>query len=77
MYSDTGLIGAMVVAEAAAAGAVVEAVVAAVRSASVTEEEVARAKKNLLTDIYSIYEKSTSKVEDIGAQVLFFPLIML
>jgi len=70
MYSDTGLIGAMVVAEAAAAGAVVESVVAAVRSASVTEEEVARAKKNLLTDIYSIYEKSTSKVEDIGAQIL-------
>ena len=58
------------VAEAGAAGAVVESVVAAVRSASVTEEEVARAKNNLLTDIYSVYEKSAARVEDIGAQIL-------
>jgi len=70
MYSDAGLLGGMIVSEAASAGKVVDAVVATLRSSKVTEEEVAKAKKNLLTDIYSIHEVSSNRVEDIGAQIL-------
>merc|ERR1712183_852156 len=39
MYSDAGLLGAMVVCEASSAGKVVGAVAAALRSAQVTDEE--------------------------------------
>merc|ERR1712215_517627 len=53
-YSDAGLLGAMIVSEAASAGKVVAAVAAALRSATVTEEEVAAAKKNMLADIYTL-----------------------
>jgi len=70
MYSDAGLLGAMIVSDAASAGKVVESVAAAIRTATVTDEEVAAAKKNLLTDIYSIYENSANRAEDIGAQIL-------
>jgi len=70
MYSDAGLLGAMIIADAASAGKVVEAVAATIRTATVTDEEVAAAKKNLLTDIYSIYENSANRAEDIGAQIL-------
>jgi len=70
MYSDGGLLGAMIVSDAASAGKVVEGVAAAIRSANVTDEEVAAAKKKLLVDIYSIYEESANRAEDIGAQIL-------
>lgn len=70
MYSDAGLLGAMIVSDAASAGKVVESVAAAIRTATVTDEEVAAAKKNLLTDIYSIYENAANRAEDIGAQIL-------
>ena len=69
MYSDAGLLGAMVVCEAASAGKVVGAVAAALRSATVTEEEVAAAKKNMLADIYTLLEDPLQQVENMGAQV--------
>jgi len=70
MYSDAGLLGALVLTEASAAGKVVGAVAAALRSASVTEEQVAAAKKNMLADIYTLLEEPTQQVENMGAQLL-------
>lgn len=68
-YSDAGLLGAMVVTEAASAGKVVGAVAAALRSATVTEEEVAAAKKIMLADVYTLLEDPLQQVENMGAQV--------
>lgn len=70
MYSDAGLLGAMIVSDAASAGKVVGAVSAAIRTASVTDEEVLAAKKKLLADVYSIQDVAGQKAEDIGAQIL-------
>merc|ERR1712123_51936 len=69
-YSDAGLLGAMVVTEAASAGKVVAAVAAALRTASVTDEEVAAAKKIMLADVYTLLEDPLQQVENMGAQVL-------
>jgi len=76
MYSDSGLLGAMVVAEAGAAGKVVESVAAALRGASVTDEEVEAAKKNMLADVYSELESPLSQVENIGSQILLSGAVM-
>ena len=70
MYSDAGLLGAMVVAEAGAAGKVVSAVAATLRSAAVTEAEVTAAKKNLIADVLSVQGSTASLIEDIGTQVI-------
>jgi len=70
IYSDAGLIGAMIVADAAAAGKVVGSVASALRNCSVTEEEVAAAKKNILLDVYTALESPAVRIEDIGSQVL-------
>merc|ERR1711915_1092620 len=51
-------------------GKVVEAVAAALRSATVTEAEVAAAKKNLIADVLSVQGNAASLIEDIGTQVL-------
>ena len=59
----------MVVTEAASAGKVVGAVAAALRSATVTEEEVAAAKKIMLADVYTLLEDPLQQVENMGAQV--------
>ena len=40
MYSDAGLIGALIVSEAGSAGKAASAVVSALRSASVTDQQV-------------------------------------
>jgi len=69
-YSDASLLGAMVVCDAASAGKVVGAVAAALRSATVTEEEVAAAKKKMLADIYTLMEDPVQQVENMGAQLL-------
>eukprot|EP00088_Acartia_fossae_P002638 TRINITY_DN11094_c0_g1_i1.p1 TRINITY_DN11094_c0_g1~~TRINITY_DN11094_c0_g1_i1.p1 ORF type:complete len:457 (-),score=182.33 TRINITY_DN11094_c0_g1_i1:163-1503(-) len=70
MYSDAGLLGAMISVEAGSAGKVVSAVAAALRSASVTEAEVAGAKKNLIADVLSAQGSTASLIEDIGTQLL-------
>jgi len=70
MYSDAGLLGAMIVAEGGAAGKVVDAVAAVLRSAAVTEGEVAAAKNNLIADVLSVQGSAASLIEDIGTQVL-------
>jgi len=69
-YSDAGLLGAMVVCEAASAGKVVGAVAAALRSVTVTDEEVAAAKKMMLADAYTLLEDPLQQVENMGAQLL-------
>ena len=69
MYSDAGLLGAMIVAEGGAAGKVVDAVAAVLRSAAVTEGEVAAAKNNLIADVLSVQGSAASLIEDIGTQV--------
>lgn len=70
MYSDAGMLGALVITDGGAAGKVVSAVAAALRSASVTEEEVNAAKRNLIADVLSVQDNAASLVEDIGTQVL-------
>lgn len=70
MYSDSGLLGALVICEAASAGKVVGGVAAALRQASVTDEEVAAAKKNMLADVYTMLESPLALIENIGSQVL-------
>lgn len=69
-YSDAGLLGAMIVCEAEAAGKVVGAVAAAIRSVNVTDEDVAAAKKNMTADVYSMLESPLCVAENIGSQVL-------
>merc|ERR1712112_538167 len=69
MYSDAGLLGAMVVCEAVSAGKIVGAVAAALRSAQVTDEEVAAAKKNML-------EAPLNQIENMGSQVLMSGEVM-
>lgn len=70
MYSDAGLLGGLVVSEAATAGKAVSAVVAALRSVSVSEAQVAGAKNQLLTDIYTLMEDPLQTVENMGVQLL-------
>merc|ERR1719153_26040 len=60
----------MVVAEAGSAGKAVGAVVSALRSVSVTEEQVAGARKQLLADIYTLMEDPLQTVENMGVQLL-------
>merc|ERR1711874_204407 len=60
MYSDAGLLG----------GLVVSAVVAALRSLTVSEAQVAGAKKQLLADIYTLMEDPLQTVENMGVQLL-------
>ena len=69
MYSDAGLLGAMIVAEGSAAGKVTAAVAAAIRSISVNEGEVAAAKKNLIADVLEMQSSPATLLEDIGTQV--------
>merc|ERR1719410_186403 len=70
MYSDAGLVGALIVSEAGSAGKAVSAVVSALRSVSVTEEQVAGAKNQLLADIYTLMEDPLQTVENMGVQLL-------
>merc|ERR1719362_1894851 len=77
MYSDAGLLGAMVVCEASSAGKVVGAVAAALRNAQqVTDEEVAAAKKNMLADVYTMLEAPLNQIENMGSQVLMSGEVM-
>jgi len=69
-YSDAGLIGALVVSEAGSAGKAVANVVSSLRSASVTDEQVAGAKKQLLSDVYTLMEDPLQLVENMGVQLL-------
>merc|ERR1712209_208558 len=55
-YSDAGLIGALVVS--------------ALRGASVTDDQVAGAKNQLLADVYTILEDPLQMVENMGMQLL-------
>ena len=45
------------------------AVVSALRGASVTDEQVAGAKKQLLADVYTLMEDPLQMVENMGVQV--------
>jgi len=76
MYSDSGLLGALVVAPAGEAGRVVENVAAALRSAAVTDEEVEAAKKNMLADVFTMLESPLNQVENYGSQILLSGAVM-
>ena len=52
-------------------GKAVSAVVSALRSVSVTDEQVAGAKNRLLADVYSVMENPLEMVEDMGVQVSY------
>ena len=57
------------------AGKAVGAVVSALRSVSVTEEQVAGAKKQLLSDVYTLMEDPLQLVENMGVQVRVLSLL--
>merc|ERR1712244_169169 len=60
----------MVVTRARDAGKVVEAVAGALRNTTVTDEDVAAAKKNMLADVYTMLECPVKQVENMGSQIL-------
>jgi len=70
IYSDAGLLGGLVICEASTAGKVVAGVAQALRSVTVTDEEVEAAKKNMLSDVYTMLESPINQIENIGSQVL-------
>jgi len=70
MYTDAGLLGALIVSEAGAAGKVVGAVASTIRNITVTEEEVAAAKNNFLMDCYRLLESPATQIETYGSQAL-------
>ena len=49
--------------------------VSALRSVSVTEEQVAGAKKQLLSDVYTLMEDPLQLVENMGVQVRVLSLL--
>jgi len=69
-YQDTGLAGALVTCEAAIAGNVISEVVAALRSVSVTDEEVQAAKKVLRMDMSETMHNPEAVVETLAAHTM-------
>jgi len=69
-YSDSGLLGYFVVAESAAAGAIVSGVHAAIKNLVVTEADVAAAKYKLKAAILMATESQSEAISDMGMQAL-------
>jgi len=69
-YSDSGLLGYFVIAEAAAAGAIVSGVHAAIKNLAVTEADVAAAKYKVKAAILMASESQGEQVSDMGQQAL-------
>merc|ERR1712106_56391 len=69
-YSDSGLLGYFVVAQAAAAGAIVSGVHAAVKNLAVTEADVANAKYKLKVAVLMASEAHSDAVSEMGLQAL-------
>lgn len=67
-YSDSGLFGFSVTGPAKEAGVAVEAGIKALKSASLSDEDVARAKAQLKSEIAFIYETDASLVQELGIQ---------
>ena len=69
-YTDSGLFGFVAAAPAASAGKVVGAAVAALRSASVDDAQLARAKSLLKADLLMATESTANLLEEIALQSL-------
>jgi len=69
-YADSGLFGAFVIADAGAAGKVVETVAAALRSVNVTEDSLKAAKKSLALEIGEAALQVSDLVTEIGVSSL-------
>lgn len=67
-YSDSGLFGFVVSGPAKESGAAVEAGLKALKSASLSEEDIARGKAQLKSEIAFIYESDSTLVQELGAQ---------
>jgi len=68
-YSDVALLGAFIGSDSGSAGAVLEAVIAALRSANVTEDQLLTAKKSLQVSLQS--QTSGQMLETLGSSILF------
>lgn len=68
-YSDVALLGAFIGSDSESAGAVLEAVIAALRSTNVTEDQLLRAKKSLQVSLQS--QASGPMLETLGSSILF------
>lgn len=69
-YSDTGLLGVAIKAEASLAGKAVEAAAQTLRSLTVSNEELNAAKKSLLVETLSQINNQSQMAESYGQQVL-------
>ncbi|XP_068192393.1 ubiquinol-cytochrome c reductase core protein 2a isoform X2 [Antennarius striatus] len=72
-YSDAGLFGVYIIAQAQSAGEAIKAAITQVRSVAernLTEADITRAKKQLKTDYLMSMESSETLLEEIGAQAL-------
>lgn len=67
-YSDSGLFGFVVSGPSKEAGSAVEAGVKALKSATLTDEDVARGKNQLKAEIAFVYDSESSLVQEIGTQ---------
>ncbi|CAG9824416.1 unnamed protein product [Phaedon cochleariae] len=67
-YSDVGLFGVLIAAPAATAGRLVEAAARLLRSGSVSDEDVNRGKKQLVTSLLMDAESGSSAILNIGSQ---------
>jgi ubiquinol-cytochrome c reductase core subunit 2 len=69
-YADSGLLGAFIICDAAAAGKVVETAAAALRSANVTEAELKAAKKALSLEVGESSIQVSDLVREVGVSAL-------
>lgn len=74
-YSDSGLVGFILSAEASKIGKGIDAAVKALKSGSVSDADVARGKAQLKVDVLSKLENDASLVEDLGQQGALFKSI--
>jgi len=68
-YSDVALLGAFIASDSGSAGAALEAVIASLRSANVTEDQLLTAKKSLQVSLQS--QTSGQMLETLGSSILF------
>lgn len=68
VYSDSGLFGFVATGPAKEVGSAVEAGVKALKSASLSDEDVARGKAGLKADIAFVYESDSSLVNTLAGQ---------
>lgn len=71
-YSDSGLFGFVVSGPAKEAGIAVEAGIKALKSASLSDEDIARGKAQLKSELAFVYETDGSLIQELGVQGIVY-----